>query len=63
LAEWTVTNALKTLRMVMNKAVLDGIIAFNPAAAIRLQAHVRPRQVNARRPVVLTASQVDVLIE
>src|SRR5262249_11454323 len=63
LAEWTVTNALKTLRMVMNKAVLDGTIAFNPAAAGRLQSHSRPRQVNARQPLVLSAQPVDALVE
>ena len=63
LAEWTVTNALKTLRMVMNKAVLDGVIAFNPASAKRLQSHSRPRQVNARQALVLNAEQIDTLVQ
>jgi integrase len=63
LAEWTMTNALKTLRMVMNKAMLDGTVMFNPAAASRLQSHSRPRQVNARQPLVLSAGQVDELVE
>ena len=63
MAEWTTTNALKTLRMVLNKAVLDGALPFNPAAASRLQSHSRPRQVNARQPVVLSAQKVDALVE
>jgi hypothetical protein len=62
LAEWTTSNALKTLRMVMNKAVLDGTIAFNPAAASRLQSHTRPRQVNKRQALVVTAQQVDTVV-
>jgi integrase len=62
LAEWTVSSALKTLRMVMNKAVLDGTIAFNPAAAGRLQPHSRPRSVNARQPHILTVREVDALV-
>lgn len=49
--------------MVMSKAVLDGTITFNPAAASRLQSHSRPRQVNARRPLVLSAQQIDALVE
>jgi integrase len=63
LAEWTTTNALKTLRMVLHKAVLDGTLTFNPAAASRLQPHSRPRQVNVRQPLVLSAQQVDALVE
>jgi integrase len=61
LSEWSVIGALKAARGVFGAAVLDGTLAVDPTR--RLQAHVRPKQVNARHPLVLTANQVDALVE
>ena len=60
LAEWTVGNALKTLRAILNMAVLDGGLAFNPC--LRLQPHVKPKQRSTRQPTLLSATQVDALV-
>jgi integrase len=60
LSEWSVVGALKAARGVFGAAVLDGTLAVDPTR--RLQPHVRPKQVNARQPLVLTAQQVDTLV-
>jgi integrase len=60
LSEWTCVGALKTARAVFDAAVLHGSLAVNPTT--RLQKHVRPRQMNARQPLVLSAEQVDKLV-
>jgi integrase len=59
LSEWTCVGALKTARAIFGAAVLGGL-AVDPTT--RLQKYVRPKPVNARQPLVLTAEQVDSLV-
>lgn len=61
MAEWTVGNALKTLRAILQVAVLDGGLPFNPCE--RLQPHVKPKQRNRRQATLLTPEQVDALVQ
>jgi integrase len=61
MAEWTVVNSLKTLRAILQVAVLDGGVPFNPCE--RLQPHVKPKQQNRRQATLLTPDQVDALVE